>query len=375
MKRLLFLFVLACGHALAAETPAPMLTLPGTDGDPAKIDFTTLPVLHGTHAVICPFSEQWKFQLHDYLLHHDGQYWCMWSHGPEVEDLPTQDISYATSEDGLKWSEPKPLTGPPAEGRAYIARGFWVRAGELLALVASYKGKGAFGVDKDLKLLAYKWDKSSAAWQQKGQVYDNAINNFPPQRISSGEWMMTRRDARFNVSMLFGGVKALDDWQAIPVVDRTASARATGFSPDEPVCWEQPDKSIVGVFRDNGGSSRLFRAVSTDLGRTWSTPEKTNYPNSTSKLCPLHTSRGYHVLVSNANVMLGRRELHLAVSDDGWTFTRMGRLDVPSPKPATLQYPHVIEHDGNLFIAFSRNKAISEIFKLSLDEVDRLRTH
>ncbi len=186
--------------------------------------------------------------------------------------------------------------------------------------------------------------------------------------------MMTRRDARFNVSMLFGGVKALDEWQAIPVVDRTASARATGFSPDEPVCWEQPDKSIVGVFRDNGGSSRLFRAVSTDLGRTWSTPEKTNYPNSTSKLCPLHTSRGYHVLVSNANVTLGRRELHLAISEDGWTFTRMGRLDIPSPKPATLQYPHVIEHDGNLFIAFSRNKAISEVFKLSLDEVDRLRT-
>ncbi len=373
MKCLLLLMALACAQALATEPLPPMLNLPGTGGDETKIDYAALLVLKGVHAVICPISDDWKFQLHDYLLYHGGKFWCMWSHGPDVEDLPKQHVAYATSDDGLKWSEPKPLSGLPDEGRAYIARDFWVRDGKLLALVASYKGKGAFGVDKDLKLLAFEWDEASSAWQPKGSIFDNAINNFAPQKISSGDWVMTRRDARMNVSMLIGGIKALNDWRMFPVIDRTASARATGFSPDEPVWWERPDKSIVGVFRDNGGSSRLFRAISTDLGQTWTTPEKTNYPNATSKLCPLLTSRGYRVLISNANPTLGRRELHLAVSEDGLTFTRMGRLDIPSPKPATLQYPHLIEHEGNLFITFSRNKNISEIIKVSLDEVDRLR--
>ncbi|KAF0176746.1 MAG: putative cycloinulo-oligosaccharide fructanotransferase [Limisphaerales bacterium] len=357
----------------AAELP-PMLNLPDTGGDVAKIDFAKLPVLKGQHAVVCPYEEAWKFQLHNYLLHHEGKFWCMWSAGPVVEDVPTQHVRYATSADGLSWSAPKNLTGMPAEGRAYIARGFCVRDGELLALAASYRGKGAFGVDKDLKLVAFRWDKARDAWTQKAVVFENAINNFAPQQLSTGEWMMTRRDARFNVSMLVGGVKSLTDWQVVPVVDRLAAVRTSKFSPDEPVWWELADGTLMSAIRDNGGSQRLFRSVSTDHGRTWSKPEISNYPNSTSKLFTLQTSRGFRVLVSNANPAVGRRELHLAVSDDGKQFTRLARLGIPSPRATTFQYPHVIEHDGSLFIAFSNKKNVTEVLKVPLAEVEKLRS-
>ena len=139
MKHPSLLCLLAC--LLPCETMTagePLLRLPGTGDDPGQIDFARLPVLHGEHAVVCPFDEQWKLQLHNYLLHHDGKFWCMWSHGPQVEDWPTQHVRYATSDDGLKWSGSKMHSGAPAEGRAYIARSFWVRDGELLALAASY---------------------------------------------------------------------------------------------------------------------------------------------------------------------------------------------------------------------------------------------
>jgi hypothetical protein len=378
MKLLPFLLATCwLGPAWALE---PMMNLPGTAGDPEKIDYARLPFLKGTHAVVCPFDETWKFQLHNYLLHHDGKFWCMWSHGPEVEDLPTQHVRYATSVDGLKWSESKMLSGAPAEGRGYIARSFWVRDGELLGLVASFKSsydvnkKGAFGVDKDLKLVAFAYDKASDSWKERGVVFENAINNFTPQRIQTGDWMMTRRDARFNVSMLIGGLKSISDWRVAPVVDRMTAVRTSKFSPDEPVWWEQPDGLLIGAIRDNGGSNRMFRTESRDHGQTWSFPEKTNFPNCPSKLFTLHTSRGYRVLVSNANPKIGRREMHLATSDDGITFTRMARLDIPSPKATTFQYPHVIEHDGHLFIAFSNKKAVTELLKVSLGDVDRLHT-
>ena len=375
MQRLASLLLLCLGasSSFAEKALPPMLNLPGMGGDPDKIDYAALPVLKGTHAVVCPFDETWKFQLHNYLLHHDGKFWCMWSAGPDVEDFPTQHVRYATSDDGLHWSAPKNLSGMPAEGRAYIARDFWLRDGELLALAASYKGHGAFGVNKDLKLVAFAWDKSAGIWKEKAMLYQDAINNFAPQKLSTGEWMTTRRDARFNVTMMFGGVKALDDWRVTPVVDRNESMKANKFSPDEPVCWEQEDGSIVAALRDNGGSAKLFRAISHDHGTTWSTPEITNYPNATSKLFTLKTSRGYRVLVSNANPKVGRRELHLAVSDDGLTFTRMAKLDIPSPKATTFQYPHVIEHDGSLFIAFSNKKNITELLKVDLKDVDALK--
>jgi len=361
-----------CLPSSGADTVQPMLNLPGTGTDETQIDYARLPVLKGTHAVVCPFDDTWKFQLHNYLLHHEGKFWCMWSCGPEVEDLPTQFVRYATSDDGLKWSTPRSLSGPPAEGRAYIARDFWLRDGELLGLAASYKGKGAFGVDKDLRLVAFVWDKAAGDWKPKGQLYENAINNFAPQKLSTGEWITTRRDARFNVTMLIGGVKALDDWRAAPVVDRMTAIRTSKFSPDEPVCWEQADGTLVGAIRDNGGSSRLFRTFSKDHGQTWSFPEKTNYPNASSKLFSLQTSRGFRVLVSNANPTIGRREMQLACSQDGLTFTRMARLDIPSPKATTFQYPHVIEHEGSLFIAFSNKKNVTELLKVSLDDVAAL---
>lgn len=373
MNRTFLFTLLLPGLVAAVDVLPPMLNLPGTDGDVEKIDYAKLPVLKGTHAVVCPFDEQWKFQLHNYLLHHDGRFWSMWSAGPEVEDLPTQHVRYATSGDGLKWSAPKMLSGAPEEGRAFIARDFWVRDGELLGLAASYKGKGAFGTDKDLRLVAFVWDAASGNWRPKGQLYENAINNFAPQKMSAGEWMMTRRDTRFNVTMMFGGVKAIDDWRVVPVLDRLAEVRARKFGPDEPVCWEQKDGMLIGAIRDNGGSSRLFRNFSKDRGQTWSAAEKTNYPNASSKLFSLLTSRGYRVMVCNANPKIGRREMHLAVSEDGITFTRMARLDIPSPKVTTFQYPHVIEHGGNLFIAFSNKKAVTELLKVSLDDVDRLR--
>lgn len=388
----------ACATAVvSAAEPVTLLDLPGSGTDPEKIDYAALPRLTGRHAVIASAAideplkgrskidlHHLRFQLHNYLLHHAGRYWCIWSDGPPIEDEPMQEVRYATSTDGLHWTQSKPVTGTPAAPYGHIARGLWVRDGELLALAAHYKGKGAFGADKELELRAFVWDEPAGEWRFKGRLRDNSINNFAPQRLPSGDWIVTSRDARFNVSMLIGGRKALDDWQSFPVVAITG---VKGFRPDEPVIWVRPDASLVGLFRDNGGSQRIFHATSKDSGRTWTQPARSNFPNATSKLYPMQTSRGYRVLVSNANPGVGRRELHLSVSPDGRKFTRMALLDVPTPpRPeseatvwlkfrsgiASLQYPHVIEHDGNLLIAFSRLKKQTELLVVPLTAVDEL---
>ncbi len=358
---------------LAADpspTPAVLLRLNGADTDPTTIDYDALPRLDGTHAVVCPANDELKFQLHNYLLHHDGKYWCFFSHGPVVEDVPTQFCSYATSSDGVTWSAAKPVMPRPAEPYAYIARGLWVRDGELLALVAHFRDKGAFGVNKELQLQAFAWDKSSESWTFKGKLYDDAINNFAPQRLASGEWLMTRRDARFNVYMLLGGVKALDDWQSFPVVKRLEVPK---FVPDEPFWWQLPDGRLHALFRDNGGSSRLYQAFSSDSGRTWTRPTITNFPNSSSKCYPLRLKSGVWAMIGNANPKWGRRELYLSLSEDGLTFNRMARLNIPSPRATTFQYPHAIEHDGHLLIAFSNKKAVTETLKVPLAEIEKLR--
>jgi hypothetical protein len=386
--------------SLLAAEPAIVLNLPASGSDPEKIDYEKLPTITGTHAVISPASlaegvspeekfdlHNLRFELHNYLAHHDGRFWCIWSDGPPIEDEPTQEVRFATSEDGIHWSPSQSVTGTPKAPYAFIARGLWVREGKLLALAAHFKGKGAFGADKELELRAYAWDKAAQSWKFEKKLYDNAINNFPPQKLPSGDWILTRRDSRFNVSMLIGGRKALDDWRSFPVVGLN---EVPGFRPDEPIFWPLSDGTLFALYRDNSGSRRLFHSTSNDEGRTWSRPVPTNFPNATSKIFSLQTSRGYRVLISNANPKVGRRELHLSISEDGRTFTRMARLDVPSPAAppglesiwhkfrsgvGSLQYPHAIEHDGRLLIAFSRNKKQTELLRVPLDAIDRLRRH
>ena len=382
---------------LSAAEPLSILNLPGSGTDPKAIDYDSLPRLKGEHAVINPvaFSPDFKtgeklemnrmrLNLHNYLAFHDGKFWSIWSDGPQVEDWPTQEIKIATSEDGLNWSKAQSVTGTPEEPYAFIARGLWVRDGELLALAAHYRDKGAFGTNKELELWAYRWNAQANKWEFLSKVYDNAINNFPPQKLPTGDWILTRRDARFNVTILIGGRSALDSWQAYPVVK---IGEVKGFRPDEPIFWLMPDKSLNALFRDNGGSQRLFHATSSDLGKTWTTPVLTNFPNSSSKIFSTATSRGYRVMVSNSNPKLGRRQLHLSVSKDGKNFTKLALLDIPAPAApkgfesiwkkfshgiGSLQYPHVIEHDGYLWITLSRCKLQSEIFRVSLDSVDEV---
>ncbi len=363
-----------------------MLDLPGTGGDPGKINFGTLAILPGEHAIVSHGNAPWVFRNHNYLAWFEGRYWAMWSHGLRQADYPEQHVQYATSFDGLTWTEAKPIVGPsPDQDFRYIARGFWARAGELLALASHDESYDATGKKKlfgpSLELRAYAWDKATGTWQPRGVLARDTINNVPPTLLPDGTWAMVRRDHDLKVSMLIGGVKAAHDWNNIPLTMPPGS----NFRADEPVLSALPDGRVIGLFRDNGGSKRLYRAVSADNGRSWTTPAKTNFPDATSKFFPLRTSRGYYVLVSNANPAPQQRlPLCLAVSEDGLTYTRLVRLPVPTApqdlrprigerKAAGFQYPHVIEQAGHLLVIYSRDMKTVESIRVALADVDQLR--
>jgi hypothetical protein len=263
----------------------------------------------------------------------------------------------------LAWAEPADLSGPPRiEGFGWIARGFWVRDGELLALASHFRAPGYPG--EGLSLEAFRWAPSHARWLPHGTVLDDTLNNFPPQKLPTGEWMMTRRDHRRQVSVMIGGRNAFDQWTIRPVANYAGEQR-----PEEPEWYTLPDgRSLVGLIRDNSGSKRLLRVFSTDNGQTWSKPALTNFPDAMSKFFVLRTTSGYYVLVSNANPKR-RDPLTLAISRDGLVFTRLCFL----VGGRHVDYPHVIEHSGHLLIAFSGAKQTMEVLRVPLSELDRVQ--
>ncbi|MDF1745610.1 MAG: sialidase family protein, partial [Gimesia sp.] len=301
-------------HPIENPKSALMLNLSKTGKDPEKIDFAQLPKVPTQHTIISDVRDQggnWVHQ-HAYLAFFDGRYWAMWSDGPGKRrakltpeqhrnvvpghDLPDTRVSYSTSKDGLNWSKPAALSGPPwIEGFGWIARGLWVRDGELLALASHFNAPAYPG--KGLSLEAFRWNKEEATWEAYGTVRDDTLNNFPPKRLPSGQFMMTRRDHRRQVTVMLGGEKSFNQWEILPLASYDGKGR-----PEEPYWYVLPDgKNIVGLIRDNGRSGRLLRTYSIDNGRTWSPIVKTNFPDATSKFFVLRTSRGYYAMVSNSN--------------------------------------------------------------------------
>jgi hypothetical protein len=356
--------------------------------DPSTIDFFNLPKVKSIHTVVNNVSGtgltshevdkvNGGVNQHTYLVHHLDRFWVMWSDGPQVEDKVGQRVAYSTSIDGITWAKaqyitPYPLHSEPdspnygirsKEGFRYISRGFWVRDGELLALASLDEADGFFG--PSLKLLAFQWVPDQQRWVEKGVVKENGINNFPPKQLPSGEWMMSRRTFDYKqrgVDFLVGGIESIDSWKEVPVPGSSEVLDA-----EEPYWWILPDgKSIMSLYRDNRRSGYLFRAFSIDNGQSWSVPTRTNFTDTASKFHGLRLSDGRYVLVSNARPQRPRDPLVLSVSDDGLVFNTMGYLI----GERWLDYPHVIEHDGYLLIAFSGAKQTVEILKVSITDLD-----
>ncbi len=345
--------------------------------DTHQIDYEKLPRVPANFRVVSDVKKTNGVNQHNYLVHHGGKFWIMWSDGPGVEDRVGQRVKYATSDDGLNWSTPAYMTPlPPGSGKAaihgtrtnegfrYIARGFWQRGDDLIALAALDEAAEFFG--PGLELHGFRFNEADKTWKDIGVIADDAINNFAPTKIATGEWVMTRRKYGYKktgIEFLVGGVDSINAWKSFPVF-----GSMEGLSAEEPDWWVLPDNNLVALFRDNLRSGFLFRSFSSDNARTWSKPVRTNFPDARSKFSGIRLKDGRYALVSNANPAK-RDPLVLSISDDGIVFNKMYYLT----GGRHIDYPHIIEHDGCLLIAFAGEKQSVEVMKIRLSDIDQLK--
>jgi hypothetical protein len=354
-----------------------MFHVPGMPANPGQIAWENIPRLRSERISVIKAREGVTgFNHHPCLVHFDGRFFAGWNTGERDEDAIGQRVQFATSENGLKWSEPVDLTERPERFR-YTAGGFWIRDGELLALASRRSGRDGPDTGDDNPLLGFRWKAKEKKFGPPFVIAKNFFPNNVPQLTPDREWLMLGKSAARSargMMMAKGGVSPVDIWTMGPLPDAQGGM-------EEAEWYTLPDRSLVAQFRGGRDLHRVIRLHSTDDGKTWSKPIVTDFPEAASRHHTIRLRDGTYALFINPHVSAYRVPLTVAFSHDGIAYDHFANLRMEQTnrrysghaKAPGYQYVRAIEHERHIWAIYSVNKEDIEISRFPIDEVDRIR--
>ncbi len=345
--------------------PAKLLKQNGLLNEPDELELAP----SRTATIFNAVAGEWQFNLHSFIARHDGKFWAIWSSGRVDEDSSSQLIRYATSENGLKWSEARILAADP-DGEdgplRWLASGLYERDGKLYALGCLNKGGRDGKIWAEAKLMRREWNGKN--WSEPELFADNSMVYFPPMQVQGRDFFVWRDErAHFFTARSLPGAA---QWEV---------KKHPNFPPDyrmsETSSYADPEGVLHLIIRDQGKTRRIYRSLSYDDGATWTLPVKTNYPDAVSKNFSGRLSNGWYYLINNIRT---RDPLAISFSKDGWSFGRPKALRAGSPRlrfagkakaNRSFQYADAMEHDGKLWVIYSTNKEDIEVSAFEIEEL------
>ncbi|MEM7386569.1 MAG: exo-alpha-sialidase, partial [Verrucomicrobiota bacterium] len=320
-----------------------------------------LPTLPGTRFHVIkrhePDKDGYGFLHGLALAFHKGRLFASFGHNKGLENTGTEQARWCVSEDlGRTWSEPQMID--PGSDDLAVSHGVFHRDGDTL-----WAFLGAFeGTRKNVRTRAYRFDDDNQQWISEGDVIGDGFWPMEePRRLSNGNWLMSGlivgKGNPPGVAITRGD--DLTDW-IVSKLKPAKPAKVWG----ESTTWLQ-DHRLVNVSRF-GEQARALVAISEDLGKTWSAPEPSNLPMVTSKPYAGRLRSGHAFLLGTSTADSGHRRspLTIAISPPGdstfnrvWTIREAVFPEGPgeSHPGAALAYPYAIEHEENLYVAYSNN--------------------
>jgi len=286
----------------------------------------------------------------------DGTLVCAWFGGSH-EKNPDVDI-WQSRWDGTSWSDPRVVVGCAqalwnpvlfAEGEElslFYRRGINVPAWESL-VVRSGDGGGTYSAPERLPA-----------------GFLGPIKN-KPVRMSNGEWLCgSSIEPEWECRMEVYSPKG-DQWlHAAPLA---VPGLPNGKGLIQPGVWESTPGAVHALMRSS--EARVYRADSSDYGRTWTQPLPTDLPNNNSGLDATRLEDGRVALVYNpvGKDWGARTPLHLVLSEDnGATW---GEPIVLEDAPGEYSYPAVIAVPGGLVTCYTHCRKQIRCRQFSLSDL------
>ena len=355
------------------------LQVEGLPTNQEQIIWERLPQLNGDQITIFEGEENVSaFNHHPTIIFYKDRFFAAWSNGAKDEDASGQRVMYTTSKDGFNWDKVSYMTDSITD-RAHTPGGFWVRDGQLFALVSLRDSRGSsFNSDRN-PLLSYRWNTEKAIFEYSGIIARNFFSVDGPRLVSGGQkWIMFGKPGFRSahpeepVRIATTITDSIDEWVFKPLPNKEV--------PHDAFWYTLPDGRLMTIEAKGDVPNRhLISMYSNDEGDSWSQPESSNFPDADSRLYGLRLSNGLYVILNNPNLLRYRIPLSIAISGDGENFNHFANIRIEQTnkeysghaKAPGYQYVRAFEHDNKLWVIYSVNKEDIEITAISLDEIER----
>lgn len=325
-----------------------------------------IPVLPSENVVVYAPGPTWHYNHHPHLIAFKGKFIAVWSNGITGEDLSGQRVLISSSADYYNWAPPSVLIAPNPDSLLWTPGGLHVYKDTLVAFVTLNSPKRTI-VD-----FCAMYSVDGVNWSAPIDLSVTTYPSHSPTVLSTGRVMLTGNTAVYYTDDPSG----LRGWKRSGV---TGGTIPTLPALVEGTLIEKDNKAIVCMLRSVSAGYKNFnwQMHSTDYGKTFSVPVKTNFTdnNSKSHLGRLPNGEYFYIGTPDTSSTVSvRYPLVLSISKDGVNFDRnyiVGNTNYTlkytgRAKNGEYGYPHAYVHENYLYVFYSKIKEQMELIRIPL---------
>jgi len=321
-----------------------------------------------TFTVFAPVDTTDKFSNGVVMTVFKGWLYCMWQSSAQDEDAADTWVAYSRSLDGIEWTEPMVLA-PSLENGYCSSGGWWSTSDTLVAYINTWPsevtprgGYTRYATSTD----GMNWSEIKALTLTGGDtlkgIFEQDPHALPDGRIINA--------AHFQPGLVINPIYT-DDPTGIR---NWVKADFTSLTPNEdisreiePSWFRKEDGTVVMTFRDQDGTFKRLAATSSDRGESWSSAVLTDMPDSRSKQSAGNLGDTTAFMVGNPVNYKTRIPLAITLSKDGDFFNtayllRAGGAGIQelrydgTAKRLGYHYPKSMQYNNFLYVSYAVNK-------------------
>ncbi len=376
------------------EVPWPQKGKP-VSGYPVLPGVKTYPIYHATLLT-------GGYSHHSQIAHFRGTFFASWTNQEWDEDGPGQRVLCSISSNGETWRAPfvcfPSLSGMRKRvrfGRVLTSEAWVVVNGKMYAVAGVNDKPGltdkiSAGYETTVSGQKRKLIGGRVGW---GRIARSVSTNGdlgpifwlvddPPPPLPGFQQFPDARDPQYRevasaINKILANPLHMPAWDFLNHTTRVDAV--DGHQMCEPSAYRRPDGVIVKLSRDcaRPHSRRLYASLSMNGGRTWTTPVRTNIPDSPSKAVTGTLPNGENYLIGNQVLRHERDPLVISLAPNGKVFNWAAAIVHGHPprrypghaKDFGFQYPSAIVVGRALWVIYSINKEDVSIARIPLKEL------